>query len=89
MLEKKFGPFVEWDNSEVLKKQNRKTRTTNDEKLYRCECLEPILPSRKHCTHCHKTVASDIEFDGHNDGKCNAGLLAIEKNKENYCPKDY
>ncbi|KAL5150389.1 Methyl-CpG-binding domain-containing protein 9 [Glycine soja] len=82
LLEKKFGPFVEWDNSEVLKKQNRKTRTTNDEKLYRCECLEPILPSRKHCTHCHKTVASDIEFDGHNDGKCNAGLLAIEKNKD-------
>ncbi|KAK7381383.1 hypothetical protein VNO78_34033 [Psophocarpus tetragonolobus] len=82
LLEKKFGPFVECDNIEMLKKQNRKTRATNDEKLYRCECLEPIWPSRKHCTYCHKTVASDLEFDGHSDGKCNAGLLTVEKNKD-------
>lgn len=82
LLEKKFGPFFECDNIEVLKKQNKKARTTNDEKLYRCECLEPIWPSRKHCTYCHKTVLSDVEFDGHNDGKCNAGLPAIEKSKD-------
>ncbi|MCH83971.1 methyl-CpG-binding domain-containing protein 9-like, partial [Trifolium medium] len=55
---------------------------TNDEKLYRCECLEPIWPSRKHCLYCHKTFLSDDEFEGHNDGKCNAGLLALERNKE-------
>ncbi|KAL5152848.1 Methyl-CpG-binding domain-containing protein 9 [Glycine soja] len=82
LLEKKFGPFVEWDNVEVLKKQNGKARTTNDENLYRCECLEPIWPSRKHCTYCHKTVVSDVEFDGHNDGKCIAGLPAVEKKKD-------
>ncbi|TKY50406.1 Methyl-CpG-binding domain-containing protein 9 [Spatholobus suberectus] len=82
LLEKKFGPFFEWDNIEVLKKQNKKART-NDDKLYRCECLEPIWPSRKHCTYCHKTVLSDVEFDGHSDGKCNAGLLTLEKNKDN------
>lgn len=82
LLEKKYGPFFEWDTVEVLKKQSRKTRSTNDEKLYRCECLEPILPSRKHCMYCHKTVLSDVEFEGHNEGKCNAGLLALEKNKD-------
>ncbi|KAL2335636.1 hypothetical protein Fmac_016849 [Flemingia macrophylla] len=82
LLEKKFGPFVEWDNIEMLKRQNKKARTTNDEKLYRCECLEPIWPSREHCTFCHKTFSSDVEFDGHSDGKCNAGLPAVEKNKD-------
>lgn len=82
LLEMKFGPFFELDTAEVLKKQSKKARTTNDEKLYRCECLEPIWPSSKHCLYCHKTFLSDVEFEGHNDGKCNAGLLALEKNKD-------
>ncbi|KAK7316429.1 hypothetical protein VNO77_35457 [Canavalia gladiata] len=82
LLEKKYGPFFECDTIEVLKKQSKKGRTTNDEKLFRCECLEPIWPSRKHCTFCHKTVSSDVEFEGHNDGKCNAGLPALDKNRD-------
>ncbi|PNY05047.1 methyl-CpG binding domain-containing protein 9-like [Trifolium pratense] len=82
LLEKNYGPFFELDTAEVLKKQSKKARTTNDEKLYRCECLEPIWPSRKHCLYCHKTFLSDDEFEGHDDGKCNAGLLALERNKE-------
>ncbi|XP_014510912.1 methyl-CpG-binding domain-containing protein 9 [Vigna radiata var. radiata] len=80
LLEKKYGPFFEWD-IETWKKQNKKSRTTDDEKLFRCECLEPIWPYRRHCTYCHKTVLSDVEFDGHNDGKCNAGLPVAEKNR--------
>lgn len=82
LLEKKYGPFFEWDSVEVLKKPSKKARTTNDEKLYRCECLEPAWPSRKHCMYCHKTVSSDVEFEDHNDGKCNAGHLALEKTKD-------
>ncbi|ESW23089.1 hypothetical protein PHAVU_004G017600 [Phaseolus vulgaris] len=80
LLEKKYGPFFEWD-IEMSRKQNKKSRTTNDEKLFRCECLEPIWFDRRHCTYCHKTVSSDGEFDGHNDGKCNAGLPVAEKNR--------
>ena len=82
LLEKKYGPFFEWDTTEVPKKRSKRARTNNDEKLYRCECLEPIWPSRKHCMSCHKTVLSDVELEGHSDGKCNAGLLALEKNKD-------
>ncbi|XP_027358287.1 methyl-CpG-binding domain-containing protein 9 [Abrus precatorius] len=82
LLEKKYGPLFEWDTVEVLKKQSNRARTTNDEKLYRCECLEAVWPSRKHCMYCHKTVTSDAEFEEHNDGKCNAGLLVLEKNKD-------
>ncbi|XP_019452879.1 PREDICTED: methyl-CpG-binding domain-containing protein 9-like [Lupinus angustifolius] len=82
LLEKKYGPFFEWDTIEVLKKLNKKARNTNDLKMYRCECLEPIWPSRKHCIFCHKTFLNDVDLEGHNDGKCNAGLLALEKNKD-------
>ncbi|XP_061353751.1 methyl-CpG-binding domain-containing protein 9 isoform X2 [Gastrolobium bilobum] len=83
LLEKKYGSFFEWDTIEVLKKRSKKARTTNDEKMYRCECLEPIWPCRKHCMYCHKTFSSDVELEGHNDGKCNAGLMmTLEKNKD-------
>ncbi|OIV90290.1 hypothetical protein TanjilG_13145 [Lupinus angustifolius] len=82
-LEKKYGPFFEWDTIEVLMKRSKKARNTNDEKMYRCECLEPIWPSRKHCMSCHKTFLNNAELEGHNDGKCNAGLRALEKNKDN------
>lgn len=82
LLEKKYGPFFESGTLEVLKKRSKKARTPNDEKLYRCECLEPIWPSRQHCMSCHKTLLNDVELEGHNDGKCNAGLPALEKNKD-------
>ncbi|KAK7266131.1 hypothetical protein RIF29_18771 [Crotalaria pallida] len=83
LLEKKYGPFFELDTIEVFKKRSKKTRNTNDEKLFRCECLEPIWPSRKHCMSCHKSFSNDAELERHNDGKCKAGLLALEKNKDN------
>ncbi|KAI5442455.1 hypothetical protein KIW84_011503 [Lathyrus oleraceus] len=82
LLEKNYGPHFELDNAEVVKKQNKKNRTTTDEKLCRCECLEPIWPSRKHCLYCHKTFLTDVEFEVHNDGKCDAGLMALETNKD-------
>ncbi|OIW12406.1 hypothetical protein TanjilG_04155 [Lupinus angustifolius] len=81
-LEKEYGPFFELDTIEVLKKRSKKARNTNDEKMYRCECLEPIWPSRKHCMSCHKTFESDVELERHNDGKCNASLLVLERNKD-------
>lgn len=82
MLEKKHGPFLESGTLEVLKKRGKKVRTSNDEKLYRCQCLEPIWPSRKHCMSCHKTLLNDVEVEGHNDGKCSAALPTSEKNKD-------
>ncbi|KAL5080075.1 hypothetical protein RYX36_008496 [Vicia faba] len=82
LLEKNYSPYFELDNAEVVKEQSKKNRTTTDEKLCRCECLEPIWPSRKHCLYCHKTFLTDVEFEVHNDGKCSAELLALEKNKD-------
>lgn len=79
LLEKKYGPFFEPGTPEVSKKRGKKA-TTNIEKLYRCECLEPIWPSRHHCMSCHKTLLNDDELEVHNDGKCSAGLPPSEKN---------
>ncbi|KAF7819608.1 methyl-CpG-binding domain-containing protein 9 [Senna tora] len=82
LLEKKYGPLLEWDTTEILKKRGKKSKTSVDEKLYRCECLEAIWPSRKHCMSCHKTFLSDVELEEHNDGKCYAGHRASEGNKD-------
>ncbi|KAG2245500.1 hypothetical protein Bca52824_085128 [Brassica carinata] len=52
------------------------------EKLCRCECLESILPSMIHCLICHKTFASDDEFEEHAESKCVPYSLATEEGKE-------
>ncbi|MED6158579.1 hypothetical protein PIB30_034002 [Stylosanthes scabra] len=36
LLEKNYGPFFEWDATDMTKKRSKKARTNNDEKLYRC-----------------------------------------------------
>ncbi|XP_028778610.1 methyl-CpG-binding domain-containing protein 9 isoform X2 [Neltuma alba] len=82
LLEKRYGPFLELGTLEALKKRGKKVRPSHDDKLYRCQCLEPIWPSRQHCMSCHKTLLNDVELEGHNDGKCSAALPASEKNKD-------
>lgn len=82
LLEKKFGPCFELETVEILKKRGKKARVASDEKMYRCDCLEPIWPSRHHCPSCHRTFSTDVELEGHNDGRCISGALANEKSKE-------
>lgn len=79
LLEKKYGPCFE--SEEVLKKGGKRARVTSQEKMYRCECLEPIWPSRNHCLSCHRTFSTAVEFEEHND-TCNSAPPAYEKNKE-------
>lgn len=81
LLEKRYGPCFELEISD-FKKQGKKARVTNDEKMYRCECLEPVWPCRHHCFSCHKTFSNDVELEGHNDGRCNSASLTYEKGKE-------
>lgn len=82
LLEKKYGPCFELETTEILKKRGKKARVANDEKMYRCDCLEPIWPSRHHCHSCHRTFSTDVELEGHNDGRCSSGALTFEKSKE-------
>ncbi|KAF3444674.1 hypothetical protein FNV43_RR14367 [Rhamnella rubrinervis] len=82
LLEKRYGPCFELEIPDILKKRGKKARVTNDEKMYRCECLEPIWPCRHHCFACHRSFFSDAELEGHNDGRCNSASLTCEKGKE-------
>ncbi|KAF5739628.1 Methyl-CpG-binding domain-containing protein 9 putative isoform 1 [Tripterygium wilfordii] len=83
ILEKKYGPCYEFDSNETLKKRGKRARTMGDGKMYRCECLEPICPSRYHCLSCHRTFSTAVDLEGHNDGRCLSGALsANEKSKE-------
>lgn len=88
LLEKRYGPCFELEIPDILKKRGKKARVANDEKMYRCECLEPIWPFRHHCFSCHRTFFSNVELEGHNDCRCNLVSLTYEKGKEmNDCSK--
>ncbi|XP_062106830.1 methyl-CpG-binding domain-containing protein 9 isoform X2 [Humulus lupulus] len=81
-MEKRYGPFVELESADVLKKRGKRARLSNDDKMYRCECLEIIWPRRPHCLSCHRTFLNDNDLEGHNEGRCNSAVLAHEKGKE-------
>ncbi|KAK6928329.1 WHIM1 domain [Dillenia turbinata] len=84
LLERKYGPCFETETTEVLKKRGKKVKVTNDGKMYRCECLEPIWPSRHHCASCHRTFPTVSELEGHSDCKRTSGPLASQKSKEHH-----
>ncbi|KAK6913124.1 DDT domain, partial [Dillenia turbinata] len=82
LLERKYGPCFETETTEVLKKCGKKVKVICVEKMYRCECLEPIWPSRHHCASCHRTFPTVSELEGHSDCKRTLGPLASQNSKE-------
>ncbi|XP_059670168.1 methyl-CpG-binding domain-containing protein 9 [Cornus florida] len=83
LLETKYGPCFEPDAIDFVKKRGRKAKFATEDKMFRCECLEPVWPSRCHCFSCHRTFFTDDELEGHNNAKCNAVAPVYEKSKEN------
>ncbi|KAF5177826.1 Methyl-cpg-binding domain-containing protein [Thalictrum thalictroides] len=83
ILENSYGPCFEPDTTEIPRKRGRKMKVVHEDRLYRCECLEPIWPSRHHCLSCHHTFCTSLEVVEHNDGKCHSGPLAADDSKEN------
>ncbi|GLJ28639.1 hypothetical protein SUGI_0564350 [Cryptomeria japonica] len=82
-LEKKFGPCLESENSDVRKRRGRKPKFQYEERMYRCECLEPVWPSRSHCLSCHETFFSSSELKSHNEGRCVNTALVQEDGMDN------
>lgn len=83
LLVNKYGPWSEPDIIDLLKKRGRKTKPNNEDRMFRCYCLEPVWPSRYHCISCHRTFSSEVELDGHNDAACKLGIQASKKSKQN------
>ncbi|KAL0377440.1 UNVERIFIED_CONTAM: Methyl-CpG-binding domain-containing protein 9 [Sesamum radiatum] len=69
LLELKYGPFVKLETTDFPMKHN-KGKSVAQEKMYRCDCLELILPTDYHCLSCHRTCFSIMEFQLHGNGKC-------------------
>ncbi|XP_042500318.1 methyl-CpG-binding domain-containing protein 9-like [Macadamia integrifolia] len=86
ILEKKYGPCLEPETTDIPKKRGRKAKVTYEQRMYRCECLEPIWASRHHCLSCHQTFCTNGELEMHNDGRCNSGASALDIGKENDDP---
>ncbi|PKA59305.1 Methyl-CpG-binding domain-containing protein 9 [Apostasia shenzhenica] len=79
ILEKKYGPFLDNEVDEISKKRGKKAKSSHGERMYRCDCLEPVWPSRLHCLSCHETFSTQQELEGHNGGKkCTSGNPAEE-----------
>ncbi|KAL2559750.1 Methyl-CpG-binding domain-containing protein 9 [Forsythia ovata] len=67
-LKKKFGPCLEMETIDVH--TNLTPGVGLDGKMYRCECLELLWPSRDHCLSCHQSFATSEESRQHSVGKC-------------------
>lgn len=87
VLEQKYGLQLDQDTSELSKKRGRKSKSGSEERVYRCDCLEPLWPSRHHCLNCHETYLTLMEYEGHNGGKCNSSNDCPSESKENDEPK--
>ncbi|XP_078443841.1 methyl-CPG-binding domain 9 isoform X2 [Wolffia australiana] len=84
LLENKYGPFPEPDMGEGQKKRPRKPKNA-EERIRRCECLEPVWASRHHCPRCHQTFGTKPELESHaKEDKCaiTAGII------KRLCPFD-
>ncbi|KAL3501199.1 hypothetical protein ACH5RR_035648 [Cinchona calisaya] len=73
-LEKKFGPCLEiWAND--MHKNLQKGKANHQGRMYRCECLELLWPSRHHCFSCHMTFPNGEELAQHAGEKCRTSTL--------------
>uniref|UniRef100_K3YP80 PHD-type domain-containing protein n=4 Tax=Setaria TaxID=4554 RepID=K3YP80_SETIT len=82
VLEQKYGLQLDQDTTELSKKRGRKTKSGSEEGIYRCDCLEPVWPSRHHCLTCHETYLTSTEYEGHDGGKCNSSDDSPNQSKE-------
>ncbi|XP_062218444.1 methyl-CpG-binding domain-containing protein 9-like isoform X2 [Phragmites australis] len=87
ILEQKYGLQLDQDTSDLSKRRGKKTKSGSEERTYRCDCLEPIWPSRYHCLTCHETYLTSTEYEEHNGGKCNRSNHSRNESKENDEPK--
>jgi methyl-CpG-binding domain-containing protein 9 len=87
VLEQKYGLLLGQDTSELSKSQGKRAKTGSEERTYRCDCFEPIWPSRHHCTTCHETYLTSAEYEEHNGGKCNGNNNSLNESKQNDEPK--
>ncbi|KAL8251304.1 hypothetical protein R6Q59_034997 [Mikania micrantha] len=86
LLEAQYGSSMEPDKANCKKPSGK-----NMTKWHRCDCLEPIFPSRHHCVSCHETFFTNVEFQHHKRSSCEMTLdssrfSAVVKNSPSPSP---
>ncbi|GFY87180.1 methyl-CPG-binding domain 9 [Actinidia rufa] len=81
LFKNRYGPWSEPEIVDFSQKRGRKVKVATDDKIFRCNCLEPVWPSRYHCRSCHRTFSTDVELEGHNDAVCKLGMPVSKKSK--------
>lgn len=87
-LEKKFGCFQVLANN-IPEQQGYKAEETCQDRMYRCECLEPLWPSKHHCFSCHRTFSTCEDLDEHSNGTCSPSLPVPECSQVNGDPSKH
>lgn len=82
VLEEKHGPCLEPEVLKMSMKLDTNSELTCKERMYRCECLEPVLPTRFHCRRCHLSFSARNELEEHNDAKCILSATSSQNSKE-------
>ncbi|KAK4842027.1 hypothetical protein QYF36_014509 [Acer negundo] len=82
-LKKKHDPCLELEAFKIPMRQYQIVELTCTGRMYRCQCLEPVWPSKCHCCWCHQSFLSRDELKEHNDGTCNSGASASQNSKVN------
>jgi hypothetical protein len=82
ILEKKFGTCLK-SESAIPMKRGWKAEVSFTERMYRCDCLELIWPSRCHCYSCHHSFSTSEELKGHENGMCYSCVPTSVNNKVN------
>ncbi|KAK1432798.1 hypothetical protein QVD17_09699 [Tagetes erecta] len=70
LLEDQYGFNMEPNAATSIKRP----RAKNMAKGHRCDCLEPIFPSRYHCVNCHETFFTSVELQYHKNSTCEITL---------------
>ncbi|XP_009762755.1 methyl-CpG-binding domain-containing protein 9 [Nicotiana sylvestris] len=74
------------EETDICKDMGVKVRVSCDGGLYRCECLEPLWPSRPHCLSCHQTFSTAEERLKHANDKCRIGSTFQGRGETNERP---
>lgn len=78
-LEKKFGPCKTIEAAAGL--QNLAMEASQSGRIYRCECLEPLWPSKDHCRSCHQGFSTSEELRQHTKENCKAAASGSKRSQ--------
>ncbi|XP_057774595.1 methyl-CpG-binding domain-containing protein 9 isoform X2 [Salvia miltiorrhiza] len=78
-LEKKYGPCNRFEATAVL--QNLVMGASQSGRMYRCECLELLWPSKDHCGSCHQSFSTSEELRQHAKENCKAASSGSKRSQ--------